>query len=59
MGSLTVNDLCTTKHPGKENINTDVGEEILFQLSVTTHCKESLQSFYGTKGGQRYFYKYS
>ena len=29
MGGLTVFDLCTTKHPERENINTDVGEDFL------------------------------
>ena len=26
MGGLTVFDLCTTEHPGRENIKTDVAE---------------------------------
>ena len=27
MGGLDVFDLCTTEHPGRENENTDVGED--------------------------------
>ena len=27
IGGLTVFDLCTTEHPGRENKNTDVGED--------------------------------
>ena len=42
MGGLTVFDLCTTEHPGKENINTNLGEDFkvacYFNLFIIFKC---------------------
>ena len=47
MGGLTVFDLCTTEHPGRENINTDVGEDFKVAYFINSLYVLNVRRVYG------------